>query len=710
MAILSKIRDRSGFLIIAVGLAMFSFVVSPKDIFDFFSNKNSDAIGKVNGEEIPYKEFARRVELYKANSRSNYGGLSIENMVWNQMVREKIYEVKLKEAGVVIGEEEIWQAIIKDQRITSSPQFKNEQGVLDQEALKNYIADLQADTSDQGKGRLQGWLSFEKDVKYNLLTQTYNDLINYGVGTSKQEATLDYVSKNTKVSGDYVYLPFSSIANTDVKVTEAEVASYVNEHAKEFETEATRNVKFVKFAFEASAEDEKNISLELEKMIDDKTAIGELRLESGLKNATDVKTFAEEAGTDLPLVDRFQKEGAIPTVIKDQVVNGEVGTVVGPYKFSKYYKITKILDTKQLPDSVQASHILINFAGAQSAQQTVTRSIVDAQKLADSLLVVIKKSPSKFGTLAKNYSSDPGSAAKKGDLGWFGYNAMVPEFRDYCFENSKNDVAVVRTNYGLHIIRIEDQKSFNKAYKLATISKKIEASEATENVVFQNAETFANELREGASFEKLAKENKYTVSPVNGIKELDVYVGTLGENRSVVRWAFSDETDLNESKRFDLDENGYAVVVVNNKQEKGLKSAKNAFSQVESILIKEKKAVLLKEKMQGASLEAIATTNNVKVEAFSNVTLGAPTIAGVGSEPKVISTAKASKKDVLTKDVVGNKGVFAVVTKNVVVADAKAANINVKNASKAIQNSVARELFEALKEGVEIEDYRADKF
>lgn len=710
MAILSKIRDRSGFLIIVIGLAMFAFVVSPKDIFDFFTSKNSDAIGKVNGEEISYKEFARRVELYKTNSKSNYGGLSIENMVWNQMVREKIYEVKLEEAGIVIGEEEIWQAIITDQRILNSPQFKNEAGLLDQESLKNYIADLQTDTSVQGKASLQGWLSFEKDVKYNLLTQTYNDLINYGVGASKQEANLDYVSSNTKVSADYVYLPYSSIANTDVKVTEGEVASYIKEHAKEYETEAARSLSFVKFAFEASEEDEKNISLELEKMIEDNTAVAELRLESGFRSAADAKLFVEEAGTDLPLTDRFQTEGEIPTVIKDEIVNGEIGNVVGPYKFSKYYKITKILDVKQLPDSVQASHILINFVGAQSAPQTVTRSIVDAQKLADSLLTVVQKSPSKFGTLAENYSSDPGSASKKGTLGWFGYTAMVPEFRDYCFENTKGEAAVVRTNYGFHVIKIDDQKSFNKAYKLATISKKVEASEATENKVFQNAETFANALREGASFETLAKEKGYTVSPVNGIKALDVYVGTLGENRSVVRWAFDDETDLNDSKRFDLDEKGYAVVSVNDKQEKGLKSAKNAFSQVESILIKEKKAVLLKEKMKGTSLDAIASANKVKVESFSNVTLGAPTIAGVGAESKVIGAAIVSKKDALTTEVVGDKGVFAVVTKNVVTADAKDAKVNVKNASKAIQNSVARELFEALKEGVDIEDYRADKF
>ncbi|MDO6737215.1 peptidylprolyl isomerase [Wenyingzhuangia sp. 2_MG-2023] len=702
MAILSKIRDRSGFLIIAIGLAMFSFVVSPKDIFDFLTSKNVDVIGKVNDEEISHKEFARRVELYKSQSNSpNYGGLAIENMVWNQMVREKIYEIKLKEAGVVIGEGEIWQAIIASQQVLNTPQFKDQQGVFSQDILKNYIADLQNDKTDQGKVRLQGWLNFEKDIKYNLLTQSYNDLVNLGVGATEEEELKNYVLNNTKVSADFVYLPFSTIPNTDVKVTKDDVAAYIKNHENEFQTEAARNLKFVKFSFQASTEDEEEIKLELASLVDG---------EEGFKKAEDAYLFVDEIGTDLPVVDRFQTESELPTVIKEEVVNGTKGAIVGPYKFSKYYKISKILDVQKIPDSVQSSHILISFVGAQGAQPNVTRTLVDAQKLADSLLTVVKKSPAKFGTLAQNYSSDPGSAVKDGDLGWFGYRSMVPEFRDYCFENKKGDIGVVRTAYGFHVIKIENQKDFNQAYKLATISRKIEASEDTENKVFQNAETFASELRNGADFDKLAKDSGYEVSTVNGIKAMDVYVGALGENRRIVKWSFEEDNDVNTSQRFDLDEKGYAVVMINNKQEKGLKSASNAFSQVEPILIKQKKAEILKGKMQGASLKAIADSNNVTVGSFANVTVGAPTIGGVGTEPAVIGAAVVSKKDALVKEVVGDKGVFAFSVNNVAEAKTEVGALDVKSASKKLKGSVSRQLYEALQEGVTIEDYRAERY
>ena len=716
MAILSKIRDRSGFLIIVIGLAMFSFVVSPKNIIDFFSSKNVDAIGKVNGEDISYKEFATRVENFKAQNRnaSAYGALTVENMVWDQMVREKIYETKLAQAGVVIGEGEIWQAIITSNEVVNSPQFKDKDGNFNEDLLKAYVAGLEADKTEQGKQMLQGWLNYEKSIKQNLLTQAYNSLVNVGVGVTEAEAINDYVITNTSVSADYVYLPFSSIPNTDVKVTKEDVADYINDHTNLYQTDATRSLNLVKFSFTASQEDEEEIKHSLETLIADKEEYNKVskstELVKGFKNTNDSKLFVEESASDLPLVDRFQFEDELPTVAKEEIKNASVGDVVGPYKFSQYYKISKLLDVQQIPDSVQASHILINFIGAQGAQPTVRRTLADAQKLADSLLTVVKKSSKKFGEIAENYSTDPGSASKQGSLGWFGYRAMVPEFRDYCFENKKGSVGIVKTAYGLHIIKIEDQKNFSKAYKLATIARQIQASEKTENKVFEQAETFANALRNGGDFEAIAKEKGYLVSPVNGLKELDVYVGSVGENRRIVKWAFEEDTELNATKRFDLDENGYAVVMLTNKQEKGLMSATSAFSQVEPILIKQKKAEMLEEKMDGDSLEAIARANNVKVENFNKVTLGAPTISGVGIEPGVVSAAAVSKQGTLINNIVGNKGVFAVVNKSVTIPEADATKVNVKTVNSIVKSNVSSQLYNGLKEEATIEDYRASRY
>jgi len=715
MAILSKIRDRSGFLIIVIGLAMFSFVVSPKDIIEFFSNKNSDVIGEVNGKEITYKEFATRVENAKnQGGKTSYGTLTIENNIWNQMVSERIYESKLEEAGVVVGEGEIWNSIISSSQVTNSPQFKDDQGVFSEDLLKEYIANLEVDNTTAGKSRLQAWLNYEKAVKQNLLTQTYNKLVNIGFTVQEEEATNDYILKNTKVTADYVYLPFTSISNADVKVSKEDVKEYVQEHKNQFETEASRDLKVVKFSFQASKEDENQIKQDLASLIEDSEEYNRItkdtELVKGFKNTDDAYVYAEEVGSDLPIGNGFQTSNEISTVIKEEITKGKKGNVVGPYKSSKYYKLTKLIDTQKLPDSVKASHILINYVGAQSAQENTTRTFADAQKLADSILVVVKKSSEKFADLAQNYSIDPGSASKGGDLGWFAYRNMVTEFRDYCFENKKGDIGIVKTNYGLHIIKIENQKDFNQAYKLVTISRKIEASEASENKTFEAAETFANALRNGEDFDVLAAKNKYAVSPVNGLKELDVYVGAVGENRSIVKWAFEEDLEINAIKRFDLDEKGYAVVSLSGKQEKGLESVNTAFSTVEPILVNQKKAEILKSKMEAANLEEIAKINNVAVATFKDVTIGAPTISGVGRETAIVSAANASTVNSLVKQVVGEKGVFAFVTKSVNKPSKEEVKLNVKSASSLLKSSVSRELFTGLKENVVIKDYRASRY
>jgi len=66
---------------------------------------------------------------------------------------------------------------------------------------------------------------------------------------------------------------------------------------------------------------------------------------------------------------------------------------------------------------------------------------------------------------------------------------MIPVFRDYSFDNKTGDMGVVKSQFGFHIIRIDDQKNIQKNIQIATFSRKIDPSENTENQVFEKAET-----------------------------------------------------------------------------------------------------------------------------------------------------------------------------------------------------------------------------
>ena len=75
--------------------------------------------------------------------------------------------------------------------------------------------------------------------------------------------------------------------------------------------------------------------------------------------------------------------------------------------------------------------------------------------------------------------------------------------------------------------------------KVGTISRKIEPSEATIDKVFRDASTFEIAVA-NKDFSDVAKENDYALRPVNSIKILDESIPGLGNQRTMVRWAFEE--------------------------------------------------------------------------------------------------------------------------------------------------------------------------
>ena len=135
MAVLSKIRERSLFLIIIIALALFSFVLS--GLFDGnLFNKTATNIGEVNGEPISREEFAQQIELYRSRSNGRSSNTQNVNNAWNTLVREKIYQTQLEKSGVVVGEKDVWDAMVTQISSQNSPQFANEAGFFDPEKLK----------------------------------------------------------------------------------------------------------------------------------------------------------------------------------------------------------------------------------------------------------------------------------------------------------------------------------------------------------------------------------------------------------------------------------------------------------------------------------------------------------------------------------------------------------------------------------------------
>ncbi|MBQ4820806.1 peptidylprolyl isomerase [Aquimarina sp. MMG016] len=700
MAVLNKIRQRSVFLIVIIALALFSFVLA--DVIrngGFISQKAQNTIATINGDDIDRTEFAKEVEAASANYR---GGSTIQvvNSVWNQFVKKAVYAEQFEELGITVGKDQLNEAL--EEALANNPTFQNDAGVFDKGKMSEYVASV------KGTAGYQQWLNYENTLGESAKEQTYLTMIKAGVGATLKEGEIAYKMENDNVDIKYVQLPFSSIPDADVKVSDAEIEAYIAKNPDSYEAEATRSIRYVFFKEEASKEDEDAIMTEVTKLLDDRIDFNSATNSNdsilGFKNTKDVEGYVSQ-NSALQYDDRFVFKKDLPATVADTLYNIPVGEVFGPYKDGEFIKVSRIVAHKQMPDSVKASHVLVSWEGLSTAGET-KRTKEEAKTLADSIASVIKLDGSKFEALASQFSADNSNKDKGGDLGYFTPGRMVPAFNDFCFDNKTGDQGVVETAFGFHVIKINDQKNEQKAVKVATIARKIEPSEKTINDIFVKTTKFQMATKEG-DYAEVAKTEERDVRPVNKIKELDENIPGLGAQRSIVQWAFNEESKIGEVKRFDVTD-GYAVVQLTAKAAKGLMKAEDASPTVKPILIKEKKAEILKNKVSGTSLDAIASANSQTVKTASALNMKTPTISGAGTEPKVVGAAFALEEGKVSEPIIGNNGVYVVeVTKKTPAAGLDTYLSYASQTTTTQVGAVSYRVFNALKEAAEIEDKRA---
>ncbi|WP_158841143.1 peptidylprolyl isomerase [Polaribacter sp. L3A8] len=693
MAILSKIRERSMFLIIIIGLALFAFVLDPSTLGDFFNSSKVNQVGEINGESISRQEFSTELEAYKQQSGNGISEMQASKNVWDNIVRKKIYQNQLSEAGISVGEADVWNEVINAPSVKDNPQFLNEAGLFDEVKFKQFLAD----TKENNPEMWSAWSNYMTQIRDNGERNTYNNLVTAGLGASLKEGESQYFAENTKLTTQFVFVPYTSVSDSLVKVSKAEIESYIKANENDFKVDESRDISYVKFDITATTEDENNIKAAVAELIED------------YKTSANDREFLSENDSDTSIDDNFKFEREVNATIASEIFKGTKGDVFGPYKEQGFFKISKITEVTSMPDSARASHILIPFLGAQRVAPEVTRTEAEAKVLADSILTVVKRNKNKFADLAKELSSDKGSGAKGGDLDWFTYNRMTPAFRDFVFEGSTGDIDVVLTPFGYHVIKVDGQKNKQTALKLATFSKQIIASEATENAVFQKSEQFALSTSKDKKFFEIAKENKYVTRPAIGLKVLDENVPGLGNQRQIISWAFGNDTKPGDFKRFDL-EGSHVVAFVTAKTEKGLMSAAKATNRVKPILVNQKKAKLIAGKFNGSTLADLAKENNTNVRNASGVNLKSPTLSGAGSEPKVVGAMFNAALNKVYKNIEGNRGVYAFIVTN---KELPTALPNYEATRKSIaetRKNKTFQIYEAIKNASDVEDNRSNLY
>ncbi len=712
MAVLNKIRQRSIFLIVIIALALFAFVLS-----DLFQNgsafgSSQDTIATINGNDIKREDFMNRVENMQRQMGPGASTTQTMNRVWDQEVRRVVMEEQIEGLGLSVEKDQMRNLLRNN--FSDFPEFTNEVGMFDENKLNEFIANLKAIAPERAPlGNFQinynEWVTNEASIAIGAQEQTYFNMIKAGVGATLAEAKVEYEAETANVDVKFVNVPYASISDSLVKVSKSEISDYISKYKKRFEAEASRDINFVQFSESASLEDDNAVKANVAAMLDTRVEYNEVsKLNDtlvGLKAAKDIEGFIN-ANSDVKYSNTYVTKSSLPDVAQDSIFKLSVGQYYGPYKDNGMYKITKVVEEKFMPDSVKSRHLLLPFIGSRAADETTIQTESQAKATADSLMTVIKGNRSKFADLL-DFSIDKVSNEKEGVLDWYTYNSMVPEFRDYTFENNKGDIGVVKTDFGFHVVEILDQKAKTRMVKVATLAQRIEPSENTIDDVFNRTSKFEIALQ-NKDFQEVAKESDVQVKPVNNIKELDENIPGLGAQRSIVRWAFENNTKVGDFKRFSIPGVGYAVVQVSSINKKGLMTPEAASATVIPEIRKEKKAKMIREKISASTVEAVAQSQNVSVATASAVNMKNPTLSGAGLEPKVVGTAFGLKQGQTSKLIDGNKGVFMVeVTKKTEAPklDNYTAVVNRLNMMKT--NAAQSKAYEAIKDAAVIDDNRA---
>ena len=702
MAVLGKIRQQSIILILVIGMALFAFVIS--GVFDGNSANNgpTEPIAIVNDEEIDVSLFRQMVEQTERTYK--YSTLQSVNLVWNQSLRNTIFEQEFVKLGIDAGKDQLEQIISSDDAVVNNPSFQNEAGFFDFGVFTDYIAQMRI----QEPAAYENWKAQEKSIIGVAKQKIYLDLIKSSGGATEAEAKALYHFENDNINLEYIQIPFNDIPDSLVSVSDAEINQYIKTHEIDFRREASRNLHFVSFSENPTKEDLDRIRLRLEDLIDEQISYNDVSKLTdtieGFKKTKNIIDFVDQY-SEVSFDSVYKARGQFNNEYADILFGLEIGEVFGPYRDGRYFKISRLLDRKKNA-SLRASHILISYQGASRASDKITRAKEEAKIEANRVLRMVKRGKISFEELAAEYSDGP-SYNRGGDIGFFQEGQMAQEFFNYVNKNKVGRIGLVETEFGFHIIKVTDKDDLAI---IADVANEAIASDQTANEVFRRATTFEIESNDSNNFISTSEKYNYVIRPVKNITALEENMPGLFNQRQIVRWAFEEGTRIGHIKRFSLDGlGGYAVVQLTGINNKGIAGIDEVGSEVRKQIIKNKKAALIKKQYGDIkTLEALAEYESLSIETASAVNQKNPTLVGAGNEPYVVGAAFAMVEGNISGFIQGEQGMYKL--KLLKVTEAETLENYDEFTKEYLQKasfSLLENVFQALESSADIDDNRA---
>ena len=660
MATLEKIRNKAGLLVAVVGLALFAFIIG--DLFRSGSsimNRNQNNIIVVNGKAIGYQDYMIReselTEFYKfqmgSNNLSEMYMNQIRQSVYEEFVMENIVDPRLEELGIVVTTQEMLD-MTEGENISpvllQVPWFQNsETGMFNRNALLellNQIKNIDTYSADDQRQLLpfkNVWMIWEKNIKRNRLNEKYVSLLTKAVVANSLDAKDAF--NNSSVSSDIFYAMESTASTPDstIIISNAEIEKLYNERKEMFRQQEAAVIDYIAVDILPSQNDYDQASKEID------------AIRAELETTDNVAALVNEK-SERKFINAFfsiNRFAADQEAI-DFVTTAAVGDIDGPVFKDNQYRILKLVEKAENADSVFVSILTV----APRTTEAETRIY------ADSILNVIKGGAD-FAELVLKHSVDQ-FVESGGELGWVteldALQGINEEFRRTAFSLPTGQSAIVKSNGGLHIIKISDRTKNVPKYKVADIVYMVTPSTATRNQLKNDLNKFIAINNSIEKIEKNAKDNGYNLISNVRVYNMDMTVGTVAGARSVVRWAFNSKKGQVSEEPFEC-ENAFVVATFRGKLREGYQSIASVEPQLKAELASIKKAEQIAADLRSRNLSSIisyADVMNTIPDTVRYITLATQRITNIGIEPKLSAFISFAPLNTVSEPIAGNNGVY----------------------------------------------------
>ena len=627
-----------------LGLALFAFIAEEfVRSLSYTQSESRQRIGSVYGDHINQQEFNNLVEEYTdvlkftngITSLSDEQNSMLRDQVWQTYVSNKLIEHECEKLGLTVTDAEM-QSIINSGRnmLLSQTPFRNQQGAFDANQLKQFLSqydevmannDLGNEVKEQYTQMYSYWKYIEKSIRQQTLAQKYQALLAVTLKSNPIAAKASFEGRTNESTILMAALPYSSVKDDEVKVTDADLKAKYAELKEMFRTtQESRDIKYIDVAVTASKADVEALNKEMNDYA------------KALAQGADAAKTVREASSLIPYSQLPISAKTLPSDIAAELDSIAVGTQKGPYTntLDNTMNIIRVLGKVSRPDSVQIRQIAAPGTDIAAAELT-----------ADSIMQALNAGTN-FDSIAKKYNQ-PGA---KTWLTSAQYEGMTID------ENNRKFIETVTTSpvgkynkivldgQGVVIVQVTDQKAMTTKYDLAVIKRKIDFSKETYGKAYNDFSSFIAGNRKAEDIEANAAKEGFSLQTRNAMSSNEHYVANVHSTRDAMRWIFNDKTKVGDvSPLYECGDNDHMMVIIlAGVHKKGYLAWDDQQRAAKSIADV--------EKIAGVQTDTISHIN------FANATF----VSKVGrSEAALSGAVSAAKKGDFKAGVKGNGAVYA---------------------------------------------------